>query len=81
MQECTHCRIRLIIGITGELLDNGTNSPDIVCQNCGQVNQASRPAYSEPSEMECDMCGKIGGVRDRGNDLWMCAHCYTVWNS
>jgi len=80
MQLCNHCQIRLIIGITGELLDNGTNSPNIVCQHCGEVNQATRAAYiSEPSEMECEMCGKEG-AHERGNGIWMCGHCWTTWN-
>jgi len=81
MQNCSHCGMMLLIGISGHLVENGTNSPDIRCENCGQINEPRKAAYSEPSEMECDMCGKIGGVRDRGDGHWMCGSCWQAWNS
>jgi len=34
---------------------------------------------SNHSEMECDMCGKPG-ARQRTEDHWMCAMCWTIWN-
>lgn len=33
----------------------------------------------EPSEMECDNCGKTG-ASPRADGSFMCSHCWAVWN-
>lgn len=81
MQNCTHCHIPLIISITGELLDNGTNSPDIVCKNCGQVNEAAQAAYTDKPTFDCVMCGQEWETHMRSDGRYYCARCWQVWNS
>lgn len=81
MQACTHCHIRLIIGLTGELQENGTNSPDIVCQNCGQINEANQPAFEDHIDTDCVMCGVDYGTRMHIDDRYYCTRCWEIWNS
>jgi hypothetical protein len=80
MQNCEHCYIRLIISIAGELRENGTDSPDIVCQNCGQVNEAVKPAYGFEDD-SCVTCGVEYGTHLRSNGRYYCTWCWIVWNS
>jgi len=83
MQNCKHCRIRLAIGITGELLENGTSSPDIVCLNCGWVNPAAKATYEAlgVEDTVCVMCGRDLPTIKRSDGRYYCSQCWIVWNS
>lgn len=83
MQTCDHCRQILIIGLTGALHENGTNTPDIECLNCGQINEAVHSAYEalDTPSGDCVMCGVDYGTTMRKDGLYYCHRCWQVWNS
>lgn len=83
MQSCSNCRQILIIGLTASLHENGTNSPDIECLNCQQLNEPRAAAY-EPlpqDDEDCVMCGANWKPIMRADGRYYCSYCWTVWNS
>jgi len=81
MQTCEHCGQYLIIGFTAEIDRDGSNSPDIVCTNCGQLNTPKLDVYEQKTDTMCVMCGVDYGTLERRDGKYYCTHCWGVWNS